>query len=101
MTNEQKYKTPEERINAYTEYLKRVGEIYAVPPFRWLTLEAEDEKIEPCPFCGDEVEKVKTLIGKKVLSCSCGYTSKAEFGWDEAIAAHNRVACAVRAANNN
>ena len=58
MTNEQKYKTTEERFNAF---YKKCGScrvticdrIKVINCFNnWLTLEAEEEKPKPCPFCG-------------------------------------------------
>lgn len=60
MTNEEKYKTIDERAKAYMEFCgKRSCERCEVNvdegrisecKFRWLALEAEDEKSEPCPF---------------------------------------------------
>ena len=58
MTNEQKYKTTEERFNAF---YKKCGSCRVTICDRikvinclnnWLTLEAEEEKTKPCPFCG-------------------------------------------------
>lgn len=103
MTNAEKYKTAEERARAFestcfkTRQMKQCEDALSCTEckFAWLDQETDAEKPLPCPFCGDEVETAETLVGKKGFSCSCGYTSKAEFGWDAAIAAHNRVARAV------
>ena len=108
MTNAEKYKTAEERARAFSLYCND-QDISRCPDdrrftcvhrciecfIRWLDLDAEEAKPLPCPFCGNEVETAETLIGKKGFSCSCGYTSKAEFGWDAAVDAHNRVARAM------
>lgn len=63
MTNEQKYKTPEERTKALNEFClgytdcKRDGRdcpclsLSGNCAYNWLTLEAEEEKPLPCPFC--------------------------------------------------
>lgn len=72
MTNEQKYKTAEERVRAFYEWCRKrdcescelksfrksVGD-FLICPMHWLTLEAEEEKPEPCPFCGDAGKEEK------------------------------------------
>lgn len=69
MTNEQKYKTPEERMRAFWRFCKGQEKkngcpgcpTKGVPPYRekcaltWLALEAEDELL-PCPFCGGKAK---------------------------------------------
>lgn len=66
MLNQEKYKTPEERINAFNEWCfnrdckscelksRNNFDSGAICRFYWLALEAEEEKPEPCPFCGGE-----------------------------------------------
>lgn len=104
MKNFEKFKTAKERYTAYCSFEGKCENCEFAAEcsggidecaLRWLDLEADEEKCLPCPFCGGEVERAETLICKKGFSCSCGYTSKAEFGWSNAIAAHNRVARAV------
>ena len=113
MTNEQKYKTPEERIKAFYDFCKGQGDrcnhceiakkrlsisrrsecaVY------WLAIEAKD-KPEPCPFCNGETEIVSCNGGIQVRCTHCGYTSEGyrEGKENEAIAAHNRVCRAVEA----
>lgn len=101
MTNEQKYKTTLERVNAYcaSKGLSpcTVGYALAVDYFGWLAIEAEDEKPAPCPFCGGETRPVH-FAGVSFVKCDCGYTSPVAETEDAAIAAHNRVAKAVRQA---
>lgn len=114
MTNEQKYKTPDERIKAFDDFCKGQGDrcnhceiarkrlsisrrsecvVY------WLALEAEDEKPEQCPFCGGTTEVTKDEQGYYGVSCiHCDYTSERYEQYIYAIAAHNRVARAVSAA---
>lgn len=110
MTNEQKYKTPEERAEAYTEFCvsKKCDECecakhghkgISLCEFRWLTLEAEEEKPLPCPFCGgDNIDIFETDFGQSeepyqfAVKCkSCGALVSAE-DKAEAIAAWNRRA---------
>ena len=79
MTNEQKYKTTEERVN-------------------WLALESE-EKPKPCPFCGGTTEVITDKQGYYGVSCiHCDYTSERYEQSIYAIAAHNRVCRAVESA---
>lgn len=58
MTNEEKYKTPQERNHAFTVFCTEQNckecQCYRKGVncrFAWLALEAE-EKLLPCPFCG-------------------------------------------------
>ena len=104
MTNEQKYKTAEERFNAF---YKKCGSCRVTICDRikvinclnnWLTLEAEEEKPEPCPFCGGTTEVITDEQGYYGVSCiHCDYTSERYEESIYAIAAHNRVARAVMA----
>lgn len=68
-------------------------------------LEADEEKPEPCPFCGKEVvvgfsENIHKEKYRQVW-CSdgerCGYECVMKKTEEEAIAAHNRVCRAVEA----
>lgn len=66
MTNEQRYKTVEERSEAFQCYCRNAGCCAScaisnsMPSFRclfeWLALEAEEEKPLPCPCCGGEAQ---------------------------------------------
>ena len=113
MTNEQKYKTTDERIKAFDDFCKGQGDrcnhceiarkrisisrrsecvVY------WLALEAE-EKIEPCFYCGNKHLAI-TKDGNNLWSVSCAYClyeSRHHMNRDTAISEHNRVARAVRA----
>lgn len=106
MKNEQKYNTAEERNYAFAKYCgsrlcqecklhdKRNKELTCA--FNWLALEAEDEKLEPCPFCGG-----MCVAYDKVVVCQnvkCDYRSGSYDNRYAAIAVHNRVVRAVRAA---
>ena len=114
MTNEQKYKTAEERIKAFDDFCKGQGDrcnhceiakkrlsisrrsecvVY------WLALEADEEKPEPCPFCGNKYLAItKDGNNRWSVSCTaCLYESRHHADRDTAIAAHNRVARAVMA----
>ena len=107
MTNEQKFKTPEERNEAFHRYCKSVNDCSICPlgkvsklscPFAWLALEAKEELL-PCPFCGGEcVDIFETDFGRSeepcqfVVKChSCGALVSAE-GRGATIAAWNRRA---------
>ncbi|MCQ2300583.1 MAG: hypothetical protein MJZ81_10725 [Bacteroidales bacterium] len=97
MKNFEKYKNQNDLIKAFFKNRSPSSiSVAIIEEFsKWREMEAEEEKILPCPFCGGNVQRAESLIGKKRFSCSCGYTSKAEFVWDKAIAAHNRVAKVV------
>jgi len=105
--NSEVYKTAQERAEAFGEFCTKV---YNEPcinekcifrkkhfsddcPFHWLDLEAE-EKMLPCPFCGDEMVEIDTPSGTdgRQVICSCGYGSRCCSTREKAIAAHNRVA---------
>ena len=113
MTNEQKYKTPEERNDAFDSWRKTIkcegcsqmcdtceaGPLADECGFKWLALEAEEEKPEPCPFCGGKHIFVN-INGNNFwyVSCkSCLYKSLHNSSKDAAISAHNRVCRAVEA----
>lgn len=68
-----------------------------------------DQPIEPCPFCGGECNSEMDIDGPDpfawIVCCcpcesckGCGYVSGANAKVTAAIAAHNRVSLAVRAA---
>ena len=110
MTNEQKYKTADERNRAFNEWcfnrdcesckLRSHNSLGGVGcRFYWLALEAEeDEEPEPCPFCGGTTEVITDEQGYYGVSCiHCGYTSERYRQSIYAIAAHNRVSRAVEA----
>ena len=118
MTNEQKYKTTEERIKAFDDFCKGQGDrcnhceiarkrlsisrrsecvVY------WLALEAEEEKPEPCFYCGNKYLAI-TKDGNNLWSVSCTaclYESRHHADRDTAISAHNRMARAVMASKES
>lgn len=113
MTNEDKYKTAKERTEAFLNYCEPHMmccdcELYQVRErttlgrsmcvCTWLELEAEDEKTLPCPFCGDDVKMLKAANHRflQCQNCNCTYSSGGAFTESQAIAAHNRVAKAVK-----
>ena len=110
MTNEQKYKTTEERISKFQRFCdKQEGctKCAAVNDegtrsscaFHWLALEAEEEKPEPCFYCGNKYLAI-TKDGNNLWSVSCTaclYESRHHENRDTAISAHNRVFRAVEA----
>lgn len=123
MTNEQKYKTAGERIEAFRNYCNPIvgncgtrcklsepdksGGHDTMKCFAyWLALEAEEEeKPEPCPFCGGETQsnlghlKVGDIhYWVNCISPDCMYRSAHYTDKKVAIAAHNRVCRAVKAA---
>ena len=53
MTNEQKFTNAEERNAAYRAYITDFTKPI-IGQFEWLALEAEEEKPEPCFFCGNK-----------------------------------------------
>ena len=116
MTNEQKYKTAEERVKAFDMWRKTIkcegcsqmcdkceaGPLADECGFKWLALEAEEKNPEPCPFCGGMTELITDEQGYYGVSCiHCDYTSERYRQSIYAIAAHNRVARAVEAAKED
>lgn len=114
MTNEEKYKTPEDRLAAFREYCDRHREKFngctigncplrttstRACQFFWLALEAEEEKPIPCPFCGESnIDIFETDFGRSeepyqfAVKCkSCGALVSAE-DKNAAIATWNRRA---------
>lgn len=112
MKNEQKYNTAEERVKAFEDWcidIRVGGECHACKLSKiashwvcfahWLSLEAENEKPEPCPFCGG-----MCVAYDKVVVCQnvkCDYRSGSYDNRYAAIAAHNRVARAVMASEES
>ena len=116
--NEQKFKTAEERVKAFGEFCKnefcnqcnhldcklhKQGSAILHCYDGWLSLEADEEKPEPCPFCGNPCSVCASTHYEHRIVCNnleCGYHSQAFPKESDAdlIAAHNRVARAVRAA---
>ena len=99
MTNEQKFTNAEERNAAYRAYITDFTKPI-IGQFEWLALEAEEEKPEPCFFCGNKYLAItKDVNNRWSVSCTaCLYESRHHADRDTAIAAHNRVARAVMAA---
>ena len=108
MTNEEKFKTPEERLDAFNRYCRNHNckncQVRKIPQYpegrvgcivRWLAFEAEEELL-PCPFCGSKAEVVEThpVSTKSVfVRCQeCGAFVTAFSTRDEAVAAWNRRA---------
>ena len=100
MTNEQKYKTIEERVKKFLSQreVSSIATVVANEFAHWLALEAEEDEPEPCPFCGGMTEVVTDEQGYYGVSCiHCDYTSERYEQSIYAIAAHNRVYRAVEA----
>ena len=106
MTNEQKYRTAEERIKAFNAWCLRTTCDKCDKPknmscgIYWLALPCEDKKPEPCQFCGGET-RPRRLVGGFCVECDCGYTSPFAETEAVAVAAHNRMVRAVRAAKES
>ena len=102
MNNEQKYKTAGERVRAFLTQreVSSIATVIANEFAHWLALEAEEEKPEPCFFCGNKYLAItKDGNNRWSVSCTaCLYESRHHADRDTAIAAHNRVARAVMAA---
>ena len=97
MTNEEKYKTVEERIKAFLakREMSSIATLIANEFAHWLALEVKKEQPEPCPFCGGKVVKES---GK--LKCTiplCGYSILLDRDPNITIAVHNLVCRAVKA----
>ena len=106
MTNEQKFTTVEERHKAFNRFCKDyeckncplmyMGASSNTCVFNWLTLDAEEEKPMPCPFCGSKCEVIGA-VNHRVKCSECNYESIMDSDKDAVVAAHNRVCRAVKA----
>lgn len=110
MTNEEKYKTAEERHEAFAKFCIAKGDCDKCPAhgiadgncrFRWLALEAEEEKPMPCPFCGnfivvEERDRFR-MYNATCNNYTCRYQAPMCNSKAAAIATHNRVCRAVKA----
>lgn len=101
MTNEEKYKTPKERNKAFHRFCKSINDCSVCPlgkvpklrcPFSWLALEAEDDNLLPCPFCGGEAMAVQERDGFSGRCKLCWSGTDVCNTEAEAIAAWNRRA---------
>lgn len=100
MRNSEKYKTAEERENAFSGYCLRqdCNKCWDMSPragwgclLKWLDLEAEEEKPLPCPLCGSRMGVHGALLkctGCK-LTFAYGQTTK------DVTSAFNRLAKSV------
>jgi Lar family restriction alleviation protein len=107
MTNEEKYKTAEERKREFyafcsthiCAFCKCNMDVIDQPKektkcaFRWLTLEYEDE-LKPCPFCGSEASINSGTEDHYVVcrndDCAAALIARSFSSAEEAIAAWNR-----------
>lgn len=105
MKNSEKYKTVEERASAFKRFCDDMHKKHISGPcpscpafgnqcaFRWLDLEAEEEKPLACPFCGGEAIAVFGPIDMEqhhIRCIKCYATSRLCDTKADAIAAWNR-----------
>lgn len=106
MTNQERYKTPRERMEAFDAFcdqyktckdcqlftiIRRGGRSGCV--LNWLAQESEEEKPLPCPFCGGGAIAVfdPTSMEQQHIRCiKCNATSRICDTRAEAVAAWNR-----------
>lgn len=85
-TNGEKFKTPEERANAFINFcgskitrcneceLNRYKSVEC--KFAWLNLEYKEVELKPCPFCGSTPIMANNMESMRSLSyyvkCVCG-----------------------------
>ena len=101
MTNAQKYKTVDERVDAFAAFCEKqqtcekcltISRRCPGPEcaFRWLDLEAdEEEKPKPCPFCGGEAH-VSDFSEPYVQCSKCEARTTYCNNRHEAVSAWNR-----------
>lgn len=103
MKNFEKFKTAEERVEAYvSSTILQSGSRNLLTDFaNWLDSEAYEEKPLPCPGCGntdmhvhDEIQDPKVYI----VCPNCGYSSPGEMKLESSVRRHNEIARAVMAA---
>lgn len=107
MKNFEKYKTVDERANAYEDFCFNHDcedcPLNGTKPdcgqsrgqFAWLELDADAEEPLPCPCCGNKMLHKHDVINdaKVWLSCGeCGYRSPWEMNIDVAVRRHNEIA---------
>lgn len=93
MTNAERYKTADERLNAHHEMCIHKDGCNCIGKSRclleWLEKEAEEEKPLPCPFCG--AEAILYATGMPYVRCdNCKAQTTAYQTPEEAVAAWNR-----------
>lgn len=111
MTNGERFKSAQERAEAFNRFCSNNRICHKCPladhhdlnvnecRFVWLDLKCEEERPLPCPFCGNIPTVHEICEDAFAVSCvleSCGYWSCIKKTRGEAIAAHNRVAKAVK-----
>lgn len=106
MTNGDKYRTSDDRFNAFDEHCKNCGghncsiSMYVHCVLNWLDLPATCEKTLPCPFCGGKCSCAFEYNGRYRVKCDasgCWYSSPLYMNMIDAIMHHNRVVRAVAA----
>lgn len=108
MTNKEKYLTTAERASAFDmwcnngvdrDVFKRcLADRCTECVLRWLDMEAEEEKIENCPYCGGKCYLLNDGDGRYRVACHADLSCKYSSGYTtrfEAVAKHNLVARAV------
>lgn len=118
MTNAEKYKAANERAMAFENFCHknsgpngcRECPLESLMPncgdsraqFAWLDLEADDDKLLPCPFCGSkDVSLHRSINNFWFVECNvCTAKSAQNVTKETAIATYNGVAKAVMEANN-
>ena len=109
MTNEERYKTTDDRVYAFRKYCRDKGTCHDCALnetgvsrticvdrciLNWLALEAEEEKPLNCPFCGGEAESKFTrplIDGYYYVHCkNCHSSTRGYRTKDDAIDAWNR-----------
>ena len=99
MTNEEKYKTPEERNKAFTKFCDTHSCADGCPCYKggvacrfvWLALEAEEELLA-CPFCGYPAPYLHENGERWLVSCGACGVEVFRSTRDSAIIAWNRRA---------
>jgi Lar family restriction alleviation protein len=101
MTNGEKFKTVNERFEAFDEFCDNhtcgncpAGNVDCSESecaFNWLDLEYE-EKLRPCPFCGGEAKSRKSNGVYYVFCTNCSTKTVDSITPDSAIDAWNRRA---------
>lgn len=105
MKNFEQYKTAKERFEAHQAWCNAKKSCVndrcncVICAFEWLDLEAKKEKPMDCPYCGRPILGTRGTATTVRFVCDCGYSSRECHTIEEAIAAHNRVCRAVKAAN--
>ena len=103
MTNAEKFKTAGERAKAFEKWCRNrpsstcCKDVHScnMCHYAWLDLEAEEEKMLPCPFCGGTNLVIQDVGGFELECQGCGFHTPSYMDKEKLISEYQSVARAV------